>query len=75
MVKTLKLIWHYFLKAGLIIGNFITCSVLFIIYYTIFLAFALPFRLFSNPLSQKVKGSNWRVKKTTPKKLEDFINE
>lgn len=75
MVNIFRLIWKNFLKISQIIGDSITFLLFFIIYYTIFLIFAIPFRLFNNPFAKTEKNSSWRKRIITSEKLEDFINE
>lgn len=75
MVNIFRLTWKHFLKISRLIGDSVTFLLFFIIYYTIFLAFAIPFGFFNDPLLRVGKNSSWRKKITTPQKLEDFINE
>lgn len=74
-MQFLKFVWQCFSKLGLWMGNFITCLFLAGFYYTIFAIYALFFKPFHDPLGLSTKNSNWRIKKSTPEIIQDFINE
>lgn len=74
-MKILKLVWFYFEKVGLIIGNFITGVVMTIFYFTIFPFFAIPFKLLTDVLGVKSTGSKWINKQSTAGGINDFKNE
>lgn len=71
--KILSLIWFWWKKIGLIIGDLVTKLFLLIFYFSIFALIALPFRLFNRP--QKSKASNFHLKKSTISSLREFEKE
>jgi len=74
-MKLLKFFWQQFKKLSFVIGNVISWIILFIFYYTIFLLFALPFKIFSKNNDFRLSKSNWIVKESTPMSIDNFINE
>jgi len=74
-MKLLKFFWRQFKNLSLIIGNIISWIILFIFYYTIFLLFALPFKIFSKNNDFKLSKSNWIVKESALLTLDNFKDE
>jgi len=74
-MKFLKFCWRQFKNLSLIIGNIISWIILFIFYYTIFLLFALPFKIFSKNNDFKLSKSNWIVKESALLTLDNFKDE
>ena len=74
VAQTLKTIWDWWQRTGLVIGNIISGVVLFVFYYTVFAVFAAPFRFFSKPFSAG-SDSNFRLPKKQFSSLEDFKKE
>lgn len=71
----LKFIWQQFKKISFAFGNIISWVILFVFYYTIFLLFALPFKIFSKNNNLKSSQSNWTVKESAVMSLDNFKNE
>jgi len=74
-MKFLKFCWRQFKNLSLIIGNIISWIILFIFYYTIFLLFVLPFKIFSKNNDFKLSKSNWIVKESALLTLDNFKDE
>ena len=71
----LKKLWEGWKRLGLFIGNIVSTIVLTVFYFTVFLVFAIPFRLFSAGLRPRSSVSNWTPKIKTPISVDDFRNE
>lgn len=74
-MKFFKFCWRRIRKLLLMIGDTISWIILFVFYYTVFLLFALPFRIFSkNDNLEKLK-SGWIIKESALTVLDNFRNE
>jgi hypothetical protein len=73
--KILSVIWHYWKKIGVAVGNIVSTVILTIFYFTIFPLFAIPVKLISQPLKRKSENSNYMIKEKTLSALKDFESE
>ncbi|MDD5144799.1 MAG: hypothetical protein PHW72_01625 [Candidatus Pacebacteria bacterium] len=72
-MKILSLIWLWWKKIGLVIGNFVSTIVMFVFYFTVFSLVAIPFRFFSRV--ERGKSSTYINKKSTISALKEFESE
>jgi predicted CDP-diglyceride synthetase/phosphatidate cytidylyltransferase len=72
MLVLLKRIWEWWKRVALVIGVFQTKLILTLFYFAILSLFAVPARLFSDPLLIKKGRSSWWFPRTGQKDgLED----
>ncbi|MFA5084300.1 MAG: hypothetical protein WC475_02875 [Candidatus Paceibacterota bacterium] len=74
-MKFFKFCWRQIRKLLLTIGDIISWIILFVFYYTVFLLFALPFRIFSKNDNLKKLKSGWIIKESALTVLDNFRNE
>ena len=63
MMNSLKKIWRGWIKFAEILGNMQMVVLLTIIYWTMLLVIAIPFKLFADPLSLKRTTSPYWIKR------------
>lgn len=71
----LKKLWEGWKRFGLFIGNIVSTIVLTVFYFTVFLIFAVLFKIFSTGSHPHSSASNWTLKTKTPISVDDFRNE
>ena len=73
MLVHCKNIWKIWIKTAEIIGNIQMAMILTLIYWTMMLAIALPFKLFSDPLSlKKGRTTKWITRDNQVNDLESM---
>lgn len=66
----IKRAWQIWSRAVRIFGTVLMFVVLTIVYWTIVPVISLPLRIFSDPLSLKLKSGGWRPSEQRPTGLE-----
>ena len=73
MFRFLGRAWRRWLKFAEILGNIQMTVFLSIIYWTLLLMIAIPFKLFSDPLSiKRERSSKWVSRRRDPDVLESM---
>ena len=68
-----KKIWKVWIKTAEIIGNIQMVVILTVIYWTMLLVIALPFKLLSDPLSlKKSRATTWIIRNNRINDLESM---